>query len=518
MLDILIKNGTVVDGTGTPGKKADVAIEKGKIVEIAPKIQSKALETLDATDRLVVPGFIDIQNHSDSYWSIFDSPDQTSLLSQGVTTIVMGNCGASLAPLLSTESIKTIQKWHNLEGVNINWVSMREFLAYLSKMRIGVNTATLVGHATLRRGIVGDQIRQLDGPELGVVSKALTHALDEGALGLSMGLVYAHEVNSSAAELEMLTKLLKPQNKYLNIHLRSEGSQILESLDEAIELATKVQVPLKISHLKIRGKKNWHAFERMMSKLEVAYHQGLDISFDVYPYDTSWSVLYTYLPKWAYEGGRAQILKTINDPTNRRKILDYLRDQGHEFENVVITEAYGNDNFVGKSLRQIGMNQGVSAEEALLNILSATSAQAIIFDHNLSDEHIELLCTSPLSLIATDGAGYSEKHDELVHPRCFGTFPKFLSMVRDKKILKWEAAIRKLTYEPARMLGLKDRGILAPKNVADVVIFDPKTVIDLADYRNPNTLSDGIDIVIVNGKVSYMQKQTMTLNGQVIKR
>jgi N-acyl-D-amino-acid deacylase len=518
MYDVVIKNGTVIDGTGSVGKKMDVAIEKGKIVEISPEIKAKSRQTINATDRIVAPGFIDIQNHSDSYWTIFDQPDQLSLLSQGVTTIIMGNCGSSLAPLLSSESIKTIQKWHNVAGLNINWTSVSELLLHLSTMNKGVNVGTLVGHATLRRGLVADDVRQLKKDELMSMSKALDDGLNQGAFGLSMGLIYAHEVNSSAEELKILAEGLKPANKYLNIHLRSEAHHVLESVDEALELASSTGVALKISHLKIRGEKNWHLFDYLINKLELAYHQGLNISFDVYPYNTSWSVLYTYLPKWAYEGGRPQILKMISEPASRRKILDYMRSLGEDFGRIVIAEAWRGDSFIGKSLSQIAQNQEVSSEEALLNVISATNAQAMVFDHNLSAEQVQLLCMSPLSMISTDGAGYSGKQSKLIHPRCFGTFPRFLRWVQEKKILKWENAIRKLTAEPAKLLGLADRGTIAVNNAADFVIFDPHTVTDHADYKKPDLLSDGIDMVLVNGKIAYADKKVVSLNGSVVRR
>src|SRR3989344_1857693 len=518
MYDILIKNGTLIDGTGTPAKKSDVAIEKGKIVDLGPNISAKAGLVIDAQDKFVTPGFIDIQNHSDSYWTIFDHPAQTSLLSQGITSIIMGNCGASLAPLWTKESIKTIQKWHSLSGININWATMSEFLQVLSSLSLGVNVGTLVGHAVLRRGLIGDAVRQLTQDELKVMDKSLKDALQQGAFGFSMGLIYAHEVNSSLTELSELAANLASSKKYLSVHLRSEAGHILDSLSEVLEFAGGVGIPIKISHLKIRGPKNWHLFDQLMSKLEVAYHQGVNISFDVYPYSTSWSVLYTYLPKWAYEGGRTQILQTLADSISRRKVLDYLRDQNQEYENIIVAEAAGNDNFVGKTIKQIAQNQGVSAADGMLNIIAATSAQVIVFDHNLSEEHVELFCTSPLSFIATDGAGYSGTHKELIHPRCFGAIPRFLKMVREKKILKWEQAIEKLTLGPAKLLGLTDRGVIAINKSADVVVFDPKTVTDLADYNNPNQQSLGIDFVVVNGKLAFANKQVLNFNGQVIRR
>jgi N-acyl-D-amino-acid deacylase len=518
MYDVLIKNGTVIDGSGNAAKKMDVAIQNGLIVDLAPEISGKANVVIDAKEMFVAPGFIDVQNHSDSYWTIFDQPDQLSLLSQGITSIVMGNCGSSLAPLLSQDSIKAIQKWHNLSGININWVSVSELLATLAKKPLGLNVATLVGYATIRRGLLRDKIRELQPSEIRVIDRIIEQGLAEGAMGLSLGLVYAHEINSTVDELKKIAVSLKPHNKYLSVHLRSEAGHILESLDEVLELADSVGVPVKISHLKIRGKEHWPLFDQMISKLEIAYHRGVKVSFDVYPYDTSWSVLYTYLPKWAYEGGRVRILENISQPMNRRKILDYLRDQNQNFQNIIVAEANGNQNFVGKSLKQIATSQEVSVEEALLNLIFATNAQIVVFDQNLSLEQVELLCASPLSFVATDGAGFNSKTSGLVHPRCFGTMPRFLKMTREKKLLKWEAAIKKITSEPANFLGVKDRGLIAKNKFADVVIFDPLTVKDNADYSNSFLLSSGINKVLVNGKVAFDGERVLELNGKIISR
>ncbi len=518
MHDILIKNGTVIDGTGIAGIKTDVLIRDGKITKIEPNITAKAEKIIDAEHRFVVPGFIDVQNHSDSYWTILDQPDQYSLLSQGITSIIMGNCGASLAPLLSPESIKAIQKWHSLSGINLNWQSMDEFLSHLSSMPCGVNVGTLVGHATLRRGILGDLLRVTTDKEIKILRKSLDDALQQGAFGMSLGLIYAHEVNSSTQELEELSLALQPSNKYLSVHLRSEASHILESIDEVISLANKTSIPIKISHLKIRGKKNWHLFDQVMSRLEIAYHQGINIAFDVYPYTTSWSVLYTYLPKWSYEGGREQILKNLSEPISRRKILDYLKEQGYDFGSIIISEAAGGENFIGKSLDEIARNQEVSPEEAALNVLSATRTQVTIFDHNLSDEHTEIFCSSPLSFISTDGAGYGKDVKKLVHPRCFGAVPRFLTMIREKKNLKWESAIKKLTHDPASFIGIPNRGVLKVDNYADIVIFDPQTINDKADYSNPSAICTGIETVLVNGKIAFNAANVQSLSGIVLKR
>lgn len=519
MYDILIQNGTVIDGTGKSAYQADVGILNGLISEIGPKLNpKKATKIIDAKDQYVTPGFIDIQNHSDSYWTLFDQPEQKSLLAQGITSIVIGNCGASLAPLSNAETLKTFQKWHNLSGINVNWSSFNELLQVLDSMPKGVNVASLVGHATLRRGLLGDQPRNAKPEEIQIMENLLMVALNEGGMGLSMGLIYAHEVNSTTEELIKLTTHLKNSKKYLSVHLRSEGGAILDAVDEVIDLAGRCEIPVKISHLKVRDKKNWHNFDRVISKLENAYHQGIDVTFDVYPYSSSWSVLYTYLPRWAYEGGRAEITRRLNQATDRRKILDYLKDQQYDYQNIIIATAENNAGFVGKTIQAIAVNQNVSNEEALMNVIAATQAQVIGFDHNLSDENVELFLSSPLSIISTDGAGYNSEAEHLVHPRCYGTMPAFLKMVRDKKLMRWEQAIKKITSEPARLLGMPNRGTLAEQAAADIVVFDPLAIKDMASYEHPFRFPEGIDSVLVNGKVAWANNDLEGMHGQVIRR
>ncbi|MBX4204659.1 MAG: D-aminoacylase [Candidatus Doudnabacteria bacterium] len=519
MFDILLKNGEIIDGTGKKPKfKSDVAITGGKISEIAENIpESKAKVVIDTGGKFIVPGFIDIQNHSDAYWTLFDEPDQLSLISQGITSIIVGNCGSSLAPLTSTEAIKTIQKWHNLAGININWSTFAEFLRSMHQ-KTAVNVGSLVGHATLRRGLLGDQVRKATSDEIQIMDKLLSQSLEQGALGLSLGLVYAHEVNSTAEELLELSKNLKTREAYLSVHLRSEGAHVLESLDEVIEIAKKAGVALKISHFKIQNQKNWHLGKQALKKIEDAYHSGLDISFDVYPYHTSWSVLYTYLPKWAYEGGRQEILRMMASPVERKKILEYLKTQEYDYKNITVATSENNSGFIGKTVADIAANSGVSGAEALLNILTACKTQAVAFDRNLSDELVDELLASPLGMIATDGAGYTAQTENLVHPRCYGAMPRFLSWVREKKKISWEEAIRKITSEPARLIKITDRGTIAKNLIADLVVIDPKKVSDQATYEHPFQLSFGIDSVIVNGQIAYYDGRGSGHFGTILRR
>lgn len=511
--ELLIKNGTILDGVTGQAYQADVGIVGQEIKAVGKLGVARARQTILADTKYVAPGFIDIQNHSDSYFTILEIPTQDSLLTQGITTIAVGHCGTSLAPLSHPEALKSVQKWHSLAGANVNWLTFAEYLQALGNYPLGVNVLSLVGHSTLRRGLLRDEIRPATQEEIKIMEKLLADSLAEGAGGVSLGLVYAHEVDASHEELVSVARVIAGQNRLLSVHLRSEGAHVPEALTEVLALAPDaLSAKFKISHFKIRGQSNWRLLEEALAVMDRAYQRGTDIFFDVYPYTTSWNVLYTYLPKWAYQGGRTAVLQNLKNPSMRQKILANLRDQNQNLGSIFIANSETNPAFVGKTLAQVAANQEVSVEEALLNVLAATGTQVIGFDHNLSEEVLDVLLKHPLSVIATDGAGYdfnfSPAHG-LVHPRCFGAFPKFLSMVRERKLMSWEAAIRKITARPAEKLGLKNRGTLKVGSFADVVVFDPRAVGSRASYENPYQQAQGIDYVVVNGKLAYNSREDL---------
>jgi N-acyl-D-amino-acid deacylase len=238
----------------------------------------------------------------------------------------------------------------------------------------------------------------------------------------------------------------------------------------------------------------------------------------VYPYHSSWSVLYTYLPKWSYAGGRSEILKSVMTSISRRKVVDYLKTQKYNYDNIMVAQAEGNAGFVGKTLTEIADSNQTSQEEALLNVLVACGTQAVVFDQNLSDAQVDHFLESPLGIIATDGAGYTGKAFNYVHPRCFGTMARYLKWVKEKKKITLEEAIRKITSEPARLLGFKDRGSITKGAVADVVVFDENKISDKATYAQPYQLSEGIHSVVLNGKVAFENNEQQGLFGAVVRR
>lgn len=519
MYSLLIKNAKVIDGTGNPGQIQDVAIVDEKIVNIDTHISTPAQTVIDASGKTLAPGFIDLQNHSDGYFSIFESPNFESLIMQGYTTILVGNCGASLAPLLSPESLKALQKWHSLEGANINWQNFNEFLNQLAKHPFGCNVASLIGYETLRRGVVGDQVRTLEKEESRALIKILQESLEAGAFGLSSGLSYSHEIIVSELELFELAKQVKKSDALLAIHLRSEGSEIIEAVDEALDIAKNTEVNLKISHLKIRGQDNWPKFRQLIEELETAYHRGVNIHFDVYPYDTIWQALYSYLPKWAIQGGRQTILRHLSDPVQKNKILFYLNSISVKFPELVVASTANRLAATGKTLGQIAKNLEITSESAVLDLIQNGGSEVLVFEKNINDEQVRELLFHPLSFIGTDGAGFPDiKRGRLVHPRCFGTAPKFLKITREAKI-SLESAIKKLTSAPAQKAGIKRRGEIKIENFADLVIFDEIKIADKADCRNPFQFPEGIEYVFVNGKAVVSEGQiTKLMPGRVLKK
>ena len=520
--DVLIKNGIVIDGVSNEGIRADIGINGPAVKAIGNLRGSTARKEIAAEGKYVVPGFIDAQNHSDSYLTLLESPSLQSLITQGITTIAVGHCGTSLAPLVSPEALKSVQKWRSISGANLNWLKFSEYFEALSHYPLGVNVMSLVGHSTLRRGLLRDEVRPATPEEVQIMQRMLDESLQAGAGGLSLGLVYAHESDASGQELSALAKVTAKRQRMLSIHLRSEGAHVVEALDEAVALAKATEARLKVSHFKIQGKQNWAQLELAIVAVDRAYQSGVDVVFDVYPYPTTWSVLYTYLPKWAYEGGRDAIIKNLRDRSSRERILTYLKNQAQDLDSVLVATSEITTAFLGKTLGQIARNQEISVEEALLNVLSVTNAQVIVFDYNLSSSIVETLMKHPLSIIATDGAGYdlgyASLNGSLVHPRCFGAMPKFLAAVREKNLMSWPVAIKKITSRPAEKLGIKKRGALVVGNYADVVVLDPRAVGSRASYENPYIQSEGIDKVILNGRQVVSGGQLMGIQaGQILR-
>ncbi|OGI28429.1 MAG: hypothetical protein A2288_02825 [Candidatus Moranbacteria bacterium RIFOXYA12_FULL_44_15] len=523
MFDILIKNGMLIDGTGVPMRKADVGIKDDKIKKIGDLHDEKAEAEVDAQGLLVCPGFIDVNNHSDTFWQIFLEPDLESLVYQGITTIIGGNCGSSLAPLASPRTIESIQKWIDLKKINVDWLKAGEFFDFLDKKKFSVNFATLTGHATLRRGILEDKMRNLVPKELDFVIKMLLESLREGSLGMSTGLIYTHARLASEEELTALAEVVKKMGGVYATHIRGEKEELLNSVEEAIRIAKKSKVKLHISHLKAMGSENWPKMVQALDLIDEAKKSGVDITFDVYPYTFTGSVLYALLPAWVSEGGKNMLIHRLRDRAVRAKVISEMKESGFDYDKVEIAISPMDKTLARRKIVEIASSQGKSIEDAVLDILIASEGRVITSAEVLSEENVRKAVVHPLSIIATNGAGYNASHavtGEMVHPRSFGTMTKIFSKyVSKEKILTWENAVKKMTSCPAEKFGIKKRGVLKEGNFADIAVLDQGKIKDLSTKENPYQYSKGVEYLLVNGKIILKEGKYLGVrNGRIIRR
>lgn len=519
-LDILIKNGIIVDGVGTPAFHADIGIMGGKIEKIGFLGEPGAKIVIDATGQYVAPGFIDINNASDRHWALFSHPNMESYLYQGVTTVIGGNCGSSLAPLTTGNIIATIQKWADIKQINVNWLTLSDFFEEVKRKKLLLNFGTLTGHATLRRDIVGDQFRELTENELGQMKHLLSEALADGALGFSTGLVYSHAKVAPADEISSLISVLGP-GKIYSSHLRDEGSKLYESVLETIDAAKKNKTNIEISHLKSVGKENWGLFDKCLEAITKAAEEGININFDIYPYTSTATVFYTLLPDWIAVGGRMKLIENLKNQDLKKRAVEEMKGRKKDFGDIIVAGGNIDKIFIGKTIGMISKNQGAPILETVINLLAAAEGKLIVFWPSLSEENFIKALKNPLSIIASDGAAYNlgdAREGYLAHPRSFGCFPRILSRyVREKNIISLEEAIKKMTALPALKIGLPYRGIIRQGFFADITIFNPDTINDLASFENPYQYAQGIHSVIINGQIALsggkIQKQGL---GQLI--
>lgn len=523
MYDIIIKNGNIIDGTGAPMFLGDIGIKEEKIYKIGDLRNEKADQEIDAYGKYVCPGFIDVNNHSDTYWQLFLNPGLESLVYQGVTTIIGGNCGSSVAPLTSPKNIESIQKWADLKKINVNWLKFKEFIEFMKNKKFSVNFGTLVGHGTMRRGLLYDEIRNLTPKELNFIKKELTDSLSDGALGMSTGLIYTHARLASTEELVELAGVVRKYNGVYATHIRGEKEDLLESCEEAVEIARKSGVKLHISHLKAMGKKNWPKMKEALNIIDHAYENGIDVTFDVYPYTNTGSVLYALLPAWITEGGKRIMIHRLKDPAIRAKVASEMKKSSFDYSKVEIAISPLNKTLARRKITEIAVSQEKSVEDAIIDILIASEGRVITSMEILSEENIKRAITHPLSIISTNGVGYNLEHresGELVHQRSFGTFIKVLSqyVVKDK-LLSFEEAVKKMTSLPAKKFGLEKRGILREKNFADIIILDKNKLESPATKDNPYQYAKGVEFSLLGGKIILSKGEYLGIRqGEMIKR
>lgn len=470
--------------------------------------------TIDATGMVVCPGFIDIHSHSDIH--LLGNPLAQSKIHQGVTTELVGNCGGSAAPILGSARTAVTESARQL-FVDVDWTTMDEYLLRLYNLRTSVNVATLVGADTVRRSVLGEGDVQPTPEQMNQMRRLVADSMLQGAFGLSTGLIYAPGCYATTEELIALASTAASFGGMYASHIRGEGSTLVKAVAEAIRIGQEAHVRVEISHHKACGASNWGKVKETIEMINRARAEGVDVAFDVYPYTASSTTLDTILPPWARDGGKAKILSRLADPDVRARLAKDLQTKSDSWESIasetewdsivlVDFKTAANKRFENKSVLQIAKDLGKTPVDAALDIIAEEDLKVSAIFHEMTEDDVITVIGSPLSVIGSDGcaeAPYGPEGESATHPRAYGTFPRVLRRYAlDKKVLTLEEAIRKMTSQPAERIGLADRGLLAKGMAADVVVFDPAKVRDLATFEDSHRYPDGINHVIVNGAIT----------------
>ncbi len=502
--DFLIKKALIFDGKSLDGFRGDVAIEKDRIVAIAPYLSAKAKQIIDAKEWVLAPGFIDAHTHSDFNPLLY--PDLPNKILQGVTTEVVGNCGMSAAPVLGTHRERIRGVWAR-EGVGIpektiSWNSFEEYRAALESKGMSGNFVGLIGHGNLRSAVMGFAPHQASESEILQMKKLLGQAMKQGASGISFGLVYLPGIFANEEELVALCREAARHNGVCAFHMRNEGSKLLEAIQEAIRIGQKAQATIQISHLKAGGKANWGKIDEAFKLIESARLAGMPVEADAYPYAASFAELGVILPDAIYQReDRVSLFKSLE---KREELLETLRkhyeDRNMKWDTIMIAATPHKKywKYEGKTIRDIARETGKSPEQFLVEILAGTSFEVSAFSFSQSEEVVDRVIEKPYVAVGSDSIADGSRKP---HPRAFGSFPKIFKRYEiEKKEIETGEAVRKMTSLVAEHFRLKERGQIKPGFFADLVLFDPKKISDQATYEKPDLPSRGIEWVFVNGR------------------
>jgi N-acyl-D-amino-acid deacylase len=480
--DLLIRNGRVVDGSGNPWFRADVGIRAGKVAAIGRLDGARANKTLDAGNKIVAPGFIDVHTHIEM--NIEATPTADNFVQGGVTTVITGNCGGS-AP------------------------SVAAFLGRFDSAPPSINVATFIGHNTVRREVLGLSNQPASAEQLQRMQLLVERGMKDGAVGLSTGLIYLPGLYSNTDEVVALAKAAARFGGVYASHIRNESNKVTDAIEEALAVGRAANMPVQISHFKVSAPANWGRSKDTLAMIEAARRAGQDVTIDQYPYTASSTSLSVMLPDWAVEGGDADIRKRIADPKQRAMILEDLRQtiargKRRDMGYAVVARFGANPAYNGKSIREINVEKGRedTIEAGLLTVLDLLSeggAQMVF--HGMDEDDVKRIMAYPFNMIASDGGVQNGRG--VPHPRSYGTNARVLAKyVREEKIISLEEAIRRMTSLPAQRFQLQGRGLLREGFAADIVIFDENTVADRATFKEPHQFAAGFDAVLVNGVVT----------------
>jgi dihydroorotase/N-acyl-D-amino-acid deacylase len=495
---LLLSNGLVIDGSGRDPFLGSVLIDEDRIVAIGPKLEAPSAPVVDCSGLVISPGFIDLHSHSDL--QVLEGREEK--LRQGVTTEVVGNCGFSPFPYAGDAGILREFAGGILgRGGTWGWPSAAAYLGALAENGAATRAISLVGHGSMRVAVCG--LRQGPPPdsELDRLSGLLEDALDAGCAGFSTGLMYAPGSSAGREELEPLCRVVARKGKLYATHMRSYSAGILDSVREQIELAEATGCRLQISHLQTAGRANWQLQDSALNEIEKARTRGIDIEFDIYPYQCGSTVLTQFLPQWSLDGGTEAMLNRLRNPDIRKKMIADMNSAGpRQWADVTISSvaSSANASAVGKTVAELSEDRGQDGETVVFDLLIEECGAVNVISFNQSSENLRQLITHPLCSVITDGFYVAGKP----HPRLYGTYPELLGgLVRDRAWLSLPAAVHKSTGKPAARLNLKDQGLLQTGYKADITIFDPAQITSRSTYESPAVEPKGIIAVIKDGRV-----------------
>lgn len=508
--DLLIRGGTVYDGTGAPGRLADVAISGDSVVSVGDHARDSAATVIDATGLAVAPGFINTLSHATG--TLLLDPRAQSDVRQGVTLEVFGE--SSMGPL--TDAMRQELREQSSEIAEYaTWSTLGEYFAVLEARGIAPNVASFVGAGTVRRHVLGENDVDPSPEELARMEELVDEAMRQGAIGLTTTLIYTPETFASTSELVALAKVAARHGGVYSAHMRSEGNRFLEAIDETLQIAREAGLPVHIYHLKAAGEANWTKLAAAIAKIDSARSAGVAITADMYTYTAGATGLDAAMPPWVQEGGTAAWARRLTDPAVRARVAREMVTPSSEWESLY--QAAGNADrllllsfrqdslrpLIGKTLGQVARERGQSPEETAMDLVARDGSRVGVAYELMSEENVRRQVALPWVMFGSDGGAPSAEGDFLKgapHPRAYGNFARLLGRyVREEHLLPLEEAIRKITSLPATTLGFPRRGQLATGFHADVVIFDPATIIDHATFPNPHQYAEGMRHVFVNG-------------------
>lgn len=527
MFDLLIRNARVLDGTGGPWFRADVGVSGGRIAAVRRNLAGDAARTIEAADRILAPGFIDMHTHSDL--RVFRHPDEDAKLMQGITTALIGQDGLSVAPLDDANKEPMMRRVSGLLGTYLEewpWNTVGEYLSALEKAGPATNTMTLVPHGAVRSIVVGWENRPASPSELGKMQELLAAAMKEGGCGFSTGLIYPPGMYADRKELVALCRTTSENGGFFVVHMRNEADFLLDSIREVVGICLDAECPLHVSHLKVAGKRNWGKAQEALSILEDAREKGLEVTFDQYPYTAGSTMLDAVIPPRFHAGGTGKLLERLQDPKIReeiRKVQEEITFEPWEnwiascgWEGILVNSVKTEKNRFaeGKTVAEAASEAGKSPLDFVCDLLVDEDNAVTMTQFYGCEDDVRTFMQSPCMTLCSDAIVGGKPH-----PRAYGSTARYLGKyVREEKVLPLAEAVRHMTALPASRLGLQDRGIVREGNAADLVLFDPGRVIDRGTFAKPDIYPVGIDLVVVNGNIAMEDgKLAAARSGRVIR-